>query len=172
MKITLREIKESDGENIVKWRNSVNVVRHCIDKTTISAESNQKFFEEMIVTGKYRQYIVEKWDDELGGLFSYQIGTVFFKDIDEENKKCEFGMFPSDDVEWNSDGQIIAVELMIKKAFEEMGMHKLYSYVYKDCQEEIDLLKNSGFELEGVFKMEILDNEGYRDIVRLAIISG
>lgn len=171
MIVTLREIKESDAENIVKWRNSLNVVKHCIDKTIISKESQQRFYESKVITEKYKQYIVEKWDDKFGGVFSYQIGTVFFKDIDNINKKCEFGMFPSDDVEWNSEGQNIAVKLMKEKAFDEMGMHKIYAYVYVDCEEEIELLESCGFIIEGIFKDEIYDKEGYRDIARLVVIN-
>lgn len=170
MIIVLREVALSDGVKLTKWRNSLKVVRHCIDKTEITEETNRRFYEEMIATGKYKQFIVESLDEQFGGIFSYQIGTVYFKDIDSENRKCELGMFPSDDDEWNSEGQVIAVKQMIFKAFNEMGMHKIYAYVFSDCTEEIELLQSCGFKTEGIFKEEIFDQEEYRDITRLSII--
>ncbi len=171
MKIVLREVKVEDGANIARWRNSIKVVRHCIDKTSVSEESNRRFFDEMIVTGKYKQYIVERYDDEFGGIFAYQIGTIYFKDIDEKNQKCELGMFPGNDEEWNSESQKIAVDLMVEKAYLEMHIHKVYAYVYADCTEEIELLKKCGFKIEGKFVSEIYDSGNYRDILRLAIIT-
>lgn len=171
IKIVLREVTVSDGGKLAKWRNSLNVIRHCIDKTIISEETHKKFYEEMVLTGKYKQYIVEKMDDDFAGILSYQIGTVYFKDIDENNKKCELGMFPSDDVEWNDEGQHEAVMQMLKKAFEEFKLHKVYAYVYSDCSEEIELMEQCGFVVEGKFCSEILDAGGYRDIIRLAVIN-
>lgn len=171
MKVTLREVKTEDGANIAKWRNSVKVLNHCIDKTVISEESNKKFFEDMVQTGKYVQYIVERFDEEFGGVYAYQIGTTYFKDIDNENHKCELGMFPSDDEEWNSEGQELAVKEMVKRAFSEMKMHKLYAYVYSDCHEEITLLEKCGFAEECEFLHEIYDinNNSYRNVKRLSI---
>lgn len=170
MRIFLREVKAEDGKNIVKWRNSINVARHCIDKTIISEESNKKFFEDMVLTGKCKQFIVEKIDEEYGGVFSYQIGTIYFKDIDKENRKVELGMFPSDEEEWNSIGQELAIKQMTSIAFDELGMHKIYSYVLADCPEEVELFKKCGFLEEGVFRDEIIENDNFRDIVKFSFI--
>lgn len=170
MKIVLREVRIEDGVNIARWRNSINVVRHCIDKTVISEESNKKFFEKMIIPGKYKQYIVEKYDDEFGGIFTYQIGTIYFKDIDLENKKCELGLFPSDDEEWNSEGQELALKKMVEIAFNEMHIHKVYAYVYSDCEEENKLFEKCGFKIEGKFISEIYEAGIFRDVLRYGII--
>ncbi len=171
MLIKLREVTPADGENIAKWRNSINVIKHCIDKTVISKESNQIFYEKMIVTGKYRQYIVERVDEEFGGLFAYQIGTIYFKDIDETNHKCELGMFPGEDEEWNSESQKLAVEQMLQKAWHDLSLHKVYAYVYTDCHEEVKLLEDCGFIKEGELVDEICDNSNYRNLLRLCAIN-
>lgn len=168
MLIKLREVTIADGENIAKWRNSLNVLRHCIDKTVVSEESNRKFYDEMIATGKYKQYIVERVDEEFGGLFAYQIGTIYFKDIDEANHKCELGMFPGDDQEWNSESQKLAVAQMLQKAYYDLSLHKVYAYVYTDCIEEIKLLEECGFTIEGTFVDEIYDDDCYRSLFRMA----
>lgn len=46
MRIFLRPITEKDGAYIVKWRNSETVKKHCLLKTTVTEESNQKFYNE------------------------------------------------------------------------------------------------------------------------------
>jgi RimJ/RimL family protein N-acetyltransferase len=169
MKFFLRPITEKDTAIIVRWRNSDKVRNHCMTKAPISEESHMFFYKEKVLTGKYKQFIVERIEEETG-LASYPIATVYLKDIDNENKKCELCIFTSNDVEWNAEGQSIAVKMLLDKAFNEYGMHKIYSYVFYKYPEEVELLKKAGFAAESILKEEALgDNGVFDDIVRLSI---
>ena len=170
MRIFLRPITENDTANIVKWRNSDKVRSHCMTKAPITEESNLKFFRDNIATGKYKQFIVERIEEETG-LASYPIATVYLKDLDSENQRCELCIFTSDDVEWNAEGQSIAIRMLLDKAFGEYGMHKVYSYVFYKFNDEVDLLKAAGFSVEATLKEEARNEKGeFEDIIRLAII--
>ena len=171
MNIFLRPVTEKDGANIVKWRNSDKVKNHCMTKAPITEESNLKFFRDNIATGKYKQFIVERIEEETG-LVSYPIATVYLKDFDYENKRCELCIFTSDDVEWDEEGQSIAIKMLLQKSFEEYGMHKVYTYVFNKFQEEVGLMKKAGFEVEAVFREEAISKNGvYEDIIRLCIFN-
>ncbi len=170
MRIYIRPISEKDTANIVRWRNSDSVREHCMTKTLISEESHLKFYKDYILTGKYKQFIVERIEEETG-LASYPIATVYLKDIDNENKHCELCIFTSNDIEWDIEGQSLAIKLLLDKAFNEFGMHKIYSYVFCKFQEEVELLKKSGFSVEAILKGESLSKEGvYEDVIRLCVI--
>ena len=171
MKIFLSPITEKDCENIVKWRNSVKVLSHCMTKAKITLDSCIRFYKENVETGKYKQFIVERVDEEFN-LASYPIATVYLKDIDNDNKRCELCIFTSDDVEWNAEGQSIAIKMLLEKAFNEYGMHKVYSLVFYRNADEVDLLKSAGFTMESVMKEESLNIEGtYEDVVRLSVFN-
>lgn len=171
MKIFLRPVTEKDSANIVKWRNSDKVKNHCMTKAPITEESNLKFYRDNIATGKYKQFIVERIEEETG-LASYPIATVYLKDLDYENQRCELCIFSSDDVEWNAEGQSIAIKMLLEKAFGEYGMHKVYSYVFYKFNDEVELLKAAGFSVEAALKDEARNENGeYEDIIRLSIIS-
>lgn len=171
MKIFLRPITEGDSNHIVKWRNSDKVKSHCMTKAPITDESNRKFFRDNIVTGKYKQFIVERIEEETG-LASYPIATVYLKDLDSENHRCELCIFTSDDVEWNAEGQSIAIKMLLEKAFGEYGMHKVYSYVFYKYSDEVELLKSAGFSVEAILKEEALgEGNNYEDVVRLSIFA-
>lgn len=59
---------------------------------------------------------------------------------------------------------------MLEKAFDELGMHKVYSYAFYKFMDEASLLKRSGFTTEAILKGEALTAEGeYEDIVRFVI---
>lgn len=169
MRIYLRPITLEDGPFIVKWRNSPKVSNHVFDRTPLTIESNQKFYEDNILTGRYKQFIVERIDEEFG-VASYPIATAYLKGMDPINKRCQLCIFTSDDQEWNTDSQSIAVEMLLEKAFTEYGMNKIFSYVFAQNIDEIDLLKKAGFTEEALLKKEALnmDNE-YVDIVRMCI---
>jgi len=169
MRIFLRPVTENDGANIVKWRNSDKVKNHCMTKAPITEESNLKFFRDNIATGKYKQFIVERIEEETG-LVSYPIAAVYLKDLDNENHRCELCIFTSDDVEWNSEGQSIAIKMLLEKAFGEYGMHKIYSYVFYKYSDEVELMKAAGFSVEAILKEEAINENGvFEDLIRLAI---
>ena len=169
MKIFLRPIELKDGDLIVKWRNDEKVLAHCMNKQRVTLESNETFYRENIIPGKYKQFIVERIEENFG-LVSYPIATVYLKDMDYSNKKCELCIFTSNDEEWGTEGQIIAIQMLLDKAFKEFGMHKVYSYVFKKFPDEIELLKEAGFKIEATLLDEAENiNGGYDDVLRLSI---
>lgn len=170
MNIFLRPITEHDSAFIIKWRNSEKVRNHCFTRTLVTENSNKIFFNNYVKTGKYKQFMVERVEEELG-LAAYPIATVYLKDIDKENKRCELCIFTSDDVEWGAEGQSIAIKMLLEKSFSEYGMHKVYSYVFAKYPDELELLKSAGFLEEAVLKDEALNADGnYEDIIRLCVI--
>lgn len=169
MRIYLRPITLEDGPLIVRWRNTPSVSAHCMNQNSITIESNIKFYKDYVESGQYQQYIVERIDEDFG-VSSYPIATVYLKDIDKNNKRCELCIFTSDDQEWNTESQAIAIKLLLDKAFTELGMHKVYSYVFYKFLDEAALLNRAGFTIEAVLKNEVLDAKGeYSDVVRFSI---
>lgn len=171
MKIYLRPIQREDAELIVKWRNSPKVASHCLNKKPINRESHLEFFDRYVVPGHYQQYIVERVEEQSGAA-SYPIATIYLKDIDRVNRRCELCIFTSDDEEWNTESQAIAIKMLLRKAFDDLHMHKVYSYVFYKFIDEAELLKKAGFTTEAILKNEAVDENGvFEDIVRFSIIN-
>lgn len=171
MRIWLRPITLSDGETIVRWRNSKEVSAHCFDKRPITTASNEEFYKENIETGRYKQFIVERINEDVA-VVSYPIATVYLKDFDQVNHRCEMCIFTSDDQEWNTDSQRLAIRLLLEKAFTEYDMHKVYTYVFAKNQDEIALMKSAGLKEESVLCEEAIDlNGNYVDVIRMTILA-
>lgn len=167
MKIYLQPITEEDGKLIVKWRNSPQVSMHCFNRKPVTLESNREFYKSFVETGCYMQYIVYRIDDEYG-VISYPIATVYLKDIDRSNRRCELCIFTSDDEEWNTESQTQAIRLLLEKAFGELNMHKVYSYVFACFPDEIELLERAGFHKEARLEKEALASNGmFEDAYRM-----
>lgn len=171
MKIVLRPITLQDGPRLVKWRNNESVISHCLSRSTITEESNRKFFKNYVETGKYKQFIVERIEEDFP-VVTYPIATVYLKDMDYTNRRCELCVFTSTDTEWEAESQSMAIHMLVEKAFNEYGMHKVYSYVFCKFPDEIEILKNAGFSPEVILKEEALNPEGkYEDVARLCVIN-
>lgn len=169
MRIYLRHITLEDSPYIVKWRNTYKVRNHSFDKKEVSLGSNEIFYRTCVETGKYKQFIAERIDEDFG-VSSYPIATVYLKDMDVSNHRCELCVFTSDDAEWNNESQSIAIKLLLEKAFNEYGMHKVYTHVFVCNGDEVSLMKRAGFSEEAILKEEAMDLKGnYTDIMRLAI---
>lgn len=170
MRIYLRPIKLEDGINIIKWRNAPTVVSHCFDKTPVTLESNKRFYDTYVTTGKYKQFIVERVEEQCC-VASYAIATVYLKDMDSVNHRSELCIFTSDDEEWNTESQTIAIKMLLEKAFEEYDMHKVYTYVFAANEDEIALMKSAGLHKEAVLEKEAVNLDGdYVDVYRMSIL--
>ena len=168
IRVFLRPIQEGDTEMIVKWRNSDYVRSHSLSKKIITPESHMEHFRNHVLTGHYKQFIVER--EALEGVVFYPIATVYLKDVDVENKRCELCVFTSSDQEWIEECQIEGIKILIKKAFEDYGMHKVYSYVFCKYPDEIQLLEKTGLKKEAMFRNEARELDGtYSDIYRMSI---
>ena len=159
MRVFLKPIELKDSQLIVKWRNSPSVRDHCFDKNEITEESNKRFFDAYIKTGKYKQYIVYRIDDDYG-VISYPIASIYLKDMDAYNQRCELCIFTSDDEEWNTESQRKAILLMLDIAFNKESMRKVYSYVFQKNSDEVALLENSGFKKEALLEKEAVGLDG------------
>lgn len=170
MNVFLRPVQEKDGHLIVKWRNSPNILRHCMNQNKITLDSNRNFFNDNVKTGKYIQYIVERIEEGTS-VVSYPIATVYLKDIDRMNRRCELCIFTSDDEEWNAESQSIAIQMLLKEAFGDLKMHKVYSYVFYKFLDEANLFRSAGFSIEAVFRSEVKSAENeFEDVVRFSVM--
>lgn len=168
VKIALRKITLNESPYIIKWRNNPETLKNCIDRRLLTEESNRVFFEENVASGKYIQYIVDKAAEGFEGIASYPIASVFLKNIDTINNKCELGILPSDDTDWDDVGKEMAIRALRDIAFSIYRMNKVYAHVFADVREEIEVFKKAGFVHEAYLESEVLEDEGkYRDIVRL-----
>ena len=85
--IELRPIDENDSELVVKWRNSTQVKQFFIYQKDISIEEQHRWIDTKVKTGKVIQFIiVEKATNK-------PIGSVYFRDIDYDMHKAEYGIF-------------------------------------------------------------------------------
>ena len=150
MKIYLRPVELKDGRTIVNWRNDPLVREHCRNHSPITEEINEGFYHSFVETGKYKQYMVERLDEDYG-VFSYAIATIYLKDIDYATKSAELCLFTSNDKEWNSESQTLAIKRILEISFTELKLKTVYSYTFKKFIKEAEVLSSFGFSMDSTY---------------------
>lgn len=163
-KITLRPIAVSDTANIVRWRNSEGVNRFFLDRRAITAESHERWLETQVFPGAVKQFIIV--NRETGN----DIGSCFFKDIDDAGKKAELGIFIG---EAESRGKGLGsdtVRTLTGYGFETLGLNKVYLRVLASNARAMVAYKNVGFKTDGVLRQDCFCDGRFEDVCIMSIL--
>ncbi len=164
-KITLRPIQYSDTNDIVRWRNKDFVRSNFVFQELFTNEIHDNWMKTKVDTGEVVQFIISSAEN------GNSVGSVFLRDIDKVNNKAEYGIFIGEEEALGKGFGSEAAAMIIKYAFEELGLHKVFLRVFAHNTRAIKSYKNAGFAEEGCFKDDVRINGKYYDMVFMTIIN-
>lgn len=165
MAIYLRPMNYDDTDLIVSWRNQEAVRRNFIYQELFTRESHEQWIHNMVETGKVVQMMICEAE---GG---EPVGSVYLRDIDRRHNKAEYGIFIGGEGYRGKGYGTMAARLMIRYAFEEMGLHRLFLRAFADNVQAIRSYEKAGFEREAYLRDDVCIDGQYRDIVLMGILS-
>ena len=118
-KVVLRPLEEGDTANIVRWRNEDEVRRNLFTQALLTEEQHLRYFRTVVQSGRCKQYVIV-----LNGEPPTDIGTVFLKNIDLEQKQAEFGIFIGERSSRGRNLSMPATDAILEIAFEELGLDR------------------------------------------------
>ena len=162
--VSIRPITEADTDKIVKWRNAPSVMEHFIYRTPLTAEDHLNWFRSRVQTGKVAQFVIVDGDN------GEEVGSVYLRDIDMENKKCEYGIFIGEDSCRGKGIGSAAAKLALDYAFGELGLNRVFLRVFVDNLRAIKSYENAGFVCEGKFRDDVIIGGKAYDMVFMGIL--
>ena len=147
--VTIRPITYDDTENIIKWRNSEYVNSRFIDRRLFTKESHEAWLKNYVEAGKAAQFIIL--------LDGEAVGSVYLRDIDADKKEAEYGIFIGEESARGKGVGTKSAKLILKYAFEELGLKTVFLRVIKDNKGAIRSYEKAGFKLNG--KVENTETE-------------
>lgn len=163
--IYLRPMTAEDTDNIVAWRNSDAVRTNFIYQKLFTRQSHEQWIETMVNTGKVVQMIICLCENDA------PVGSVYIRDIDTTHSKGEYGIFIGEDSARGRGIGTATAKLMIRYAFEELKLHRLFLRVFADNKQAMGSYEKAGFVKEAYLKDDVCIDGVYRDIVLMAIIN-
>jgi RimJ/RimL family protein N-acetyltransferase len=166
MRVYLRALEISDVDNLIKWRNDLEV--------TSSLGGNTFFVSSLRETEWIKNATLN--DDKnirlaicLNENDKY-IGNVNLTSINWINRSAEFSIMIGDKSQWGKGLGKEATFLILKYAFEEVNLNRIYLTVRNDNEKAKGLYKNVGFTQEGTLRKSIFKNNKYIDMVVMSIL--
>jgi len=164
LNVVLRPIQIFDTNNIIKWRNQDDIKAKFIFRGKLTREMHINWLKNEVFCGKCVQYIiVDKKTD-------VSIGSIYLRDIDQVNKKTEYGIYIG---EAGYRGKGIGTEasiLLIEYAFNTLHMNKIFLRVLAENQIAIKSYQRVGFVKEGLFTEDFFADGQYKDVVFMAVL--
>lgn len=149
--ISLRELHEKDAPLMLEWMHD-SEIQKSFKKDMLNAqiEDTKKFclsatipaLNDVVSGDSIHMAIVDESDEYLG--------TISLKNIDFDNMSAEYAITTRKKVHGKGVA-FKATGLILKKAFEELGLHRVYLNVFADNLPAIKLYEKSGFVFEGEF---------------------
>ena len=162
--VSIRPITEADTDKIVRWRNAPSVMEHFIYRTPLTVEDHLNWFRNRVQTGEVAQFMIV--DEEAGE----EVGSVYLRDIDLQNRKCEYGIFIGEDSCRGKGIGSVAARLALGYAFETLGLNRVFLRVFAENLRAQQSYENAGFRYEGTFRDDVIIDGEAHDMVFMGIL--
>lgn len=138
--VCLRPMTAADTSKIVAWRNKDFVRKNFIYQELFTAEGHLAWIKNKVKPGYVVQFIICLNDGR-------EIGSVYFRDIDRENKTAEYGIFIGEEDCIGCGYGSQTARLALEYAFGTMKLEKVFLRFLADNIGARRSYEHAGFRL-------------------------
>lgn len=141
----LRAVERDDLQQLLEWRNRPEYRRYFREYRELGMEQQAAWFETMVLNDNRTMMfaIVDLVSNSL-------LGACGLCYIDWVNKNADFSIYiGADDLYIDEVFAPDAARTMARYAFQELGLHRLWSEIYDIDQPKKSLFEKTGFILDG-----------------------
>lgn len=165
-KVILRAIEESDIKQLSKWINDREITQFLTVCIPLSEKEEKNWYEDMLKKKEQEKSIALGIADKKTKKL---IGDISLEKVNWINRNSELGIFIGEKAYWGKGYGTEAVKLMLKLAFEDLNLHKVYLDVYDFNKRAIKSYEKCGFKQEGMLREHIYKEGKYRDVLTMGI---
>lgn len=162
--VSLRALNVQDSTQILEWVNNPELKRMIGTVFPISDFEHISWFEKKISSSSEKMFGIQFESEKK------LVGIVGLKNIDYINSNAELYIYIGDD---NYMGKGLGKDTLItilKFAFEELNLHRIYLEVFAYNNKAKMLYEKVGFEVEGVLRDSLYKNGKYHNKYVMGII--
>lgn len=161
-RVTLRPLAGDDADDVVRWRNLPDVHAQLFSDRPPTREEHLRWFQSL--DDRRREYVIED------SVSATAIGTVGLSQIDRRHRKAEFGIVIGEPEYRGKGFAWAASQELLRLAFDELGLHRVYLRVFADNQRAIILYERLGFVREGQQRDDAFKDGRFRDVVVMGLL--
>jgi len=163
--IYLRPLDKADVGSITRWHSDAEIMALFALTKTGSEEYWSGWLQKIHQSQNAIYFgIVKKDGDRL-------IGYVHLEEIHRSHKLSrDTGILIGEKAEWSKGYGTEAMELLMRYAFEELGLHRLELMTFDFNKRGMRVWEKCGFKKEGVMRKARLANGEWRDLISFALL--
>jgi RimJ/RimL family protein N-acetyltransferase len=163
--VRLRAFERADLKRCVEWFADPEVRENLYLRYPMSMDEEERWYEDY----------VKKLDDNrifaIETLKGKHIGNVGLHKMDHLNRHAEIGIFIGDKASWGKGCGTEAMLLLVKFAFDEMNLHKVYLMHFEGNARGHKCYLKAGFAEEGVMRDHVFKGGRFKDQIVMSAIN-
>ena len=161
--IDLRDLVHEDGAHLFAWRREPEVNRWMSDQPPETAAAHDRWMNSILADPDRRGWIITR--------DGAPAGFLMLTGLTNCNRRGEWGWYIGDpDARGRGVGRA-AQALGLDKAFDDLGLEKVWAEVLADNEAALKAQCAAGFRREGYLRRHALKDGLFRDVVLLAILA-
>lgn len=164
--VRLRPLEPGDAERCYRWFNDQDVVGNLFaDRYPISMAHEERFLRDRPRLGfaEGLHFAIETKDGS-------HIGTTSLFDARAEDRKIGLGISIGEKSEWSKGYGADTVVTLIRFAFAEMGLHRVWLTTIEYNERAIACYRKCGFHEEARLRQHVFRHGRYWDVVQMGIL--
>ncbi|MFH0816658.1 MAG: GNAT family protein [Methanobacteriota archaeon] len=163
--VRLRTLDRGDLKRCVDWFADPEVRENLYIRYPMSMEEEERWYEGYLKRLETdRIFAIET----SGGK---HIGNVALHKIDHLNRHAEIGIFIGDKSSWGKGYGPEAMRLLVKFAFEELNLHKVFLMHFEGNERGHKCYIKAGFVEDGVMRDHVFKGGRYKDQIVMSVIN-
>jgi RimJ/RimL family protein N-acetyltransferase len=161
--IGLGPVEEEDLSLLVRWHNDPKSQSMFL-MPFLPSYGRKKWYEALLNDRGQMQFMIVRLQDDV------PVGTVGLKRIDYRHQQAKMSPLvvdPSCDVH---EIAVDAVTVLIRYAFMDLNLHRLYIELLASDQPAYDIAATVGFQSEGTYRQAAFVNGEFQDVQLVAIL--
>jgi RimJ/RimL family protein N-acetyltransferase len=165
-KVRLRPIERDDLPVYVEWFSDPEVRRYLGLYLPFSLAQEERWFEQHLEQVEKQKVVMLAIETDEGA----HIGNVSLMDINWKERHAELGIVIGDKAYWDQGYGSDAIQTMLRLAFEEMNLHRVFLRVHDDHARGIRCYEKVGFQKEGALRESVFREGAYHDMLLMSIL--
>ena len=149
----------------LQWVNDPAMMRLLGRAARVESDEHQRWFAQIKQRTDCRYFSVETIEAAL------HVGNIWLWDINTTDRKAEVRILFGDEAARGHGYGTEAIRLLAHLAFDTMGLHRLFAYVFAINPRAKRAFENAGFRSEGVLREDRRLGDEYVDVYLLSQLS-